>query len=113
MSNFNDMKDYHIMKEPQNLAEILAILGHDKQTLKAKFGVLEIAVFGSYANNQQKKTSDVDLLVELKPEYKTFDNYMELKFFLADQLQKKIDLAVKESIRKELKSNIFSEAVYA
>jgi hypothetical protein len=101
------------MKEPQTLAEILTILRRHKSVLNAKFGVLDLAVFGSYARQAQQMTSDVDLLVDMKPEYKTFDNYMELKFFLEEELQKKIDLAIKESIRDELKADIFKEAVYA
>jgi len=100
------------MKESQTLAGILAILQSHKNALQAKFGVLDLAVFGSYVSQQQTPTSDVDLFVDLKPEYKTFDNYMELKFFLEEHLQKKIDLAIKESIRNELKADIFSEAVY-
>ena len=101
------------MKAPQGLTEVVTILRDNKSLLSAKFGVLDIAVFGSYAKEAQKMTSDVDLLVDMKPEYKTFDNYMELKFFLEEKLQKKIDLAIKESIREELKADIFSEAVYA
>ena len=100
------------MKAPRTLTEILAILRHNKNVLNNKFGVLDLAVFGSYASNKQNRTSDIDLFVDLKPGCKTFDNYMELKFFLEEQLQKKIDLAIKESIREELKADIFSEAVY-
>jgi predicted nucleotidyltransferase len=102
-----------VMKEPESLTEVIAILRQHKKLLSVKFGVLDIAVFGSYARHAQKTTSDVDLLVDMKPEYKTFDNYMELKFFLEEKLQKKIDLAIKESIREELKADILSEAVYA
>jgi predicted nucleotidyltransferase len=100
------------MKEPQSLTEILAILRLQKHVLQTQFGVLDLAVFGSYVNHTQIQASDVDLFVDLKPEYKTFDNYMELRFFLEEQLQKKIDLAIKESIREELKADIFNEAVY-
>jgi len=100
------------MKEPQTLAGILAILQSHKNALQEKFGVLDLAIFGSYVNQQQTPASDVDLFVDLKPEYKTFDNYMELKFFLEEQLQKKIDLSIKESIRNELQADIFNEAVY-
>ena len=100
------------MEEPETLAEIVALLARNRKILNAKFGVMRIAVFGSYVSNRQTQMSDVDLLVELKTEYKTFDNYMELKFFIEEQLQKKIDLAIKESIRDELKAEIFNEAVY-
>jgi len=101
------------MKKPQTLTEILSVLRSHKNALSTKFGVLELAVFGSYASNEQSRESDVDLLVNLKPEYKTFDNYMELKFFLEELLHKKIDLALKDSIRKELRAAILNEAVYA
>ena len=100
------------MKEPQSLAEILKILRQQKRVLHAQFGVLDLAVFGSYVSDQQTNKSDVDLFANLKPEYKTFDNYMELRFFLEEQLQKKIDLALKESIREEFKAGIFNEAIY-
>ena len=100
------------MIEPQTLAGILAVLQSHKNVLQAKFGVLDLAVFGSYVNHRQTPTSDVDLFVDLKPEYKTFDNFMDLKFFLEEQLQKKIDLAMRESIREELQADIFNEAVY-
>ncbi|MBO1222809.1 MAG: nucleotidyltransferase domain-containing protein [Candidatus Scalindua sediminis] len=73
---------------------------------------MSIAVFGSYAKNKQKKRSDIDIFVELKEKYKTFDNFMELKFFLEKIVGRKIDLLIKESIREELKSRIFKEAVY-
>ncbi len=65
------------MKEPQSLAEILAILRPQKHVLHTQFGVLDLAVFGSYANSQQNSMSDVDFFADLKPEYKTFDNYNE------------------------------------
>jgi predicted nucleotidyltransferase len=100
------------MNEPRTLGEILAILRRHKNVLHAKFGVLDLAVFGSYVNNQATEASDVDLLVGLKPECKTFDNYMELKFFLEEQLHKKIDLGIKESTRDEVKADIIRQAVY-
>jgi hypothetical protein len=74
--------------------------------------VLNLAVFGSYVNNQQAEASDIDLLVDLKPECKIFDNYMELKFFLEELLHKKIDLGIKESIQDEVKADIIRQAVY-
>ncbi|MCI0618581.1 hypothetical protein L0244_36855 [bacterium] len=42
------------MKAPESLAEVMAILRHYKNLLSAKFGVLDIAVFGSYARQAQK-----------------------------------------------------------
>lgn len=101
------------MKKNQNLKDILDILKTNKQTMLDEFGVTDIAVFGSYVRGSQHKKSDLDVFVELKPGHKTFDNYMELKFFLQKIISRTVDLVIKESVRKELKPMIFREAVHA
>jgi hypothetical protein len=100
------------MKKTKNGKEIIKILRQNYKAISNTYGVVSIAVFGSYAKNKQKKRSDIDIFVELKEKYKTFDNFMELKFFLEKIVGRKIDLLIKESIREELKSRIFKEAVY-
>ncbi|HDY67096.1 hypothetical protein LCGC14_2978620 [marine sediment metagenome] len=100
------------MKKTKNGKEIIKILRQNYKVISNTYGVVSIAVFGSYAKNKQKKRSDIDIFVELKEKYKTFDNFMELKFFLEKIVGRKIDLLIKESIREELKSRIFKEAVY-
>jgi len=97
--------------ENLRLAEILGLLTRKKKSLYKNFGVIDIAVFGSYAKNEQKKESDVDIYVRLKKEFKTFDNFMELRFFLEEILGRKVDLVTKEAIREEMQSRIFSEAI--
>ncbi|MCX6554121.1 MAG: nucleotidyltransferase family protein [Candidatus Aminicenantes bacterium] len=91
----------------------IGFLRDSKKFLTAEFGVREIALFGSWVNGNQKPGSDLDLLVELKPEYKTFDNYMNLKFFFEDHFKIEVDLVLKDSIRPELKKTILAEAVHA
>ena len=97
---------------PHNLSEILERLQNYKSILSNEYGVISIAVFGSYVKNKQRARSDIDLFVDLKEDYKTFDNYMNLKFFLEKKLRRKVDVGIKESIRKELKTKILSEAIY-
>lgn len=100
------------MKKSENVKEIIKILRQNYKVISNTYGVMTIAVFGSYAKNKQKKRSDIDIFVDLKEKYKTFDNFMELKFFLEKIVGRKIDLLIKESIREELKPRIFKEAVY-
>jgi uncharacterized protein len=94
------------------LDEVLGFLTGEKNSIYRDFGVIDIAVFGSYAKNEQRKESDVDIYVKLKQEYKTFDNFMELRFFLEETLGRKVDLVTQEAIREELKPRIFSEAIH-
>ena len=91
---------------------IQAILQERKNYLVEKFGVMEIAIFGSYARGQQKKDSDVDLIVNFKEGYKTFDNYMDLKFYLEELFGKKVDLVIKSAINPRIKPFIIEEAIY-
>jgi predicted nucleotidyltransferase len=101
------------MKNNFGIKDLLNILKDNKKTLYEKYGVTDIAVFGSYARNEQKGKSDIDIFVELKLRFRTFDNFMDLKFYLQKITSKKIDLVIKNSIRKELKPAIFREAVHA
>ncbi len=95
------------------LNDLLEILNSKKKFLLKKFGVIDLAIFGSYAKNEQSENSDIDIYVEMKKEFKTFDNFMDLKFFIEGLLpHKKVDLMIKESIRKEFKPKIFMEAVH-
>jgi predicted nucleotidyltransferase len=72
--------------------DIQAILQERKNYLVEKFGVIEIAIFGSYARGQQSKDSDIDLIVDFKEGWKTFDNYMNLKFYLEELFVKRLTL---------------------
>lgn len=92
--------------------EIIEFLQRNIEVLN-KLGVKNIALFGSYAKDQAAPNSDIDFLVEFKPGEKTFDNYMDLKFYLEDNLNKEVDLVIKGSLKEELKTEILGSAKYA
>ncbi len=83
-----------------------------KEKLKS-FGVQKIGLFGSFADNTQTEKSDIDFLVEFEEGKKTFDNYMELKFFFEEIFQRKIDLVTPKSIKPFLKESILKTVLYA
>jgi len=95
-----------------SLDELLKIFNLYKGEIRQRFKVKEIGIFGSYVRNEQGQKSDIDILVGFEDGYKTFDNYMELKFFLEKILNSKIDLVLKTTIRDEIKQNILSEVTY-
>jgi len=76
------------------------------------FGVKCIGLFGSFARGEQTAKSDIDLLVEFKPGCKTFDNYMDLKFYLEDLFDRKVDLVIAEAIKPDLKPHITRSVQY-
>ncbi|MFQ3548759.1 MAG: nucleotidyltransferase family protein [Armatimonadota bacterium] len=94
-----------------SIDEIIKILNDNKSYIASKFGIKEIGVFGSYVRNEQTKDSDLDVLVDFNDGFKTFDNYMDLKFYLEELLSVKIDLVCKTSIKIRLKEYILNEVL--
>lgn len=73
-----------------------------------KYSVKAIALFGSYVRGQQKKNSDIDLLIEFKNP--TFRNYIGLLSELESIFGKKIDLVCKDALKNRIKNYILGEA---
>ena len=93
-----------------DVRSILSLLRKNDRVLSS-YGVKKIGVFGSVAKGAAGKKSDIDVLVELKKE--TFDNYMDLKFFLEDAFGRKVDLVLSDGLKPELAERILEEIVYA
>ena len=92
------------------LDEIKVIIGQHRNVLADKYGVVVVAIFGSYVRDEQKRESDIDLLAEiLRP-----ISLLELagaEIYLSEILGAKVDLVPKRSVREELKETILKEAV--
>ena len=94
-----------------NKNEILEFLVKNKNEMQKRFSVKRIGLFGSFARGDQHEKSDVDILVEF--EEPTFDNYMDLKFFLEEHIGRSVDLVLVDSLKPRLRSLIVKEAAYA
>ena len=86
------------------------LLSHKNQ-LK-NFGVKEIGLFGSYARNEANGESDVDLLVDMEKEKKTFRNFMALTYYLEELLGKKVELVTKQSLSPYIGPHILKSVEY-
>ena len=92
-------------------AELLVLLGGQHETLKHRYAVKSLAIFGSAARDAMSVTSDVDLLVEFDTA-PTFDRYFDLKFFLEELVGRPVDLVTKRGLRAELRARIEGEAIH-
>ena len=75
-----------------------------------KHNVKKAGIFGSFVKGEQKKNSDVDILVEVGKKWSLFD-LINLKSNLEKAVKRKVDLVEYECIRKELRENILGEEV--
>lgn len=80
--------------------------------LLKKYGVVRAGIFGSYARGEQKKKSDLDLLIEVKKrkKFSLFD-LVGLEMELEHKLGKKVDLLTYKGINHLLKERILNEEI--
>ena len=95
----------------KTLEEIKARLEQLKPTLREKFKVKTIGVFGSYVRGEQKRGSDVDVLVEFEEAVGLFE-FMRLENYLSDLLGVKVDLVSKKALKPYIGEYIKREVVY-
>src|SRR6185437_13915178 len=90
---------------------VLNRLSAEAGDLRRRFGVKDMAVFGSVARGDDHEGSDLDLLVtfEGKPD---FDRFMGLKLYLEELFQRRIDLLTTNTLRPDMKVEVEREAVY-
>jgi uncharacterized protein len=92
--------------------DIFSVLEENRLRLRT-LGVKRIGLFGSFLRGEQRPESDIDLLVQFEPGQKTFDNFMELSFFLEEVLQHRTELVTVESLSPYLGPHILREIEYA
>ena len=92
--------------------DIISILEEHSEEIKG-FGIKSIGIFGSFARNEADKGSDIDILIEFEPEKKSFDNYMDLKFFLEGLFGIEADLVISSAVKPDLRSEILESVQYA
>lgn len=75
-----------------------------------KYGIKKAGIFGSYVRGEQKKNSDIDILIE-PPKNMSLIGFVHVKHKLEDELGIKIDLVSYKGIHPLLKSQILHEEV--
>ena len=95
----------------QTKEQLLALLQEHHRHIRA-FGVRRLGLFGSFVREQQRRESDVDMLVEFEPGAKTFDVFMQLAFFLEALFGRQVELVTPESLSPYIGPHILREMTY-
>ena len=94
--------------------QILKTLSENVGRLQAEFKVRKIALFGSYARNEQTDQSDVDILIEMATDTEDiFDKRLLLKDLLMKRFAKNVDICHEQAIKPVFRDLIFRDAIYA
>ncbi|RCW72680.1 nucleotidyltransferase family protein [Pseudorhodoferax soli] len=92
-------------------AAVLQLLAQHKRVMADRFGVLDLALFGSVARGQASEHSDIDLLVRFDGPA-TSERYFGLMFYLEDMLGRPVDLVTDKALRQELRPHIERDAIH-
>jgi hypothetical protein len=95
----------------RTVEEIKRILKSHKEELGSKYGVKEIGIFGSYVKEEQKETSDVDILVEFQKPLGLLE-FVGLKNYLLDILGVNVDLVMRKGLKPNIGKRVLGEVVY-
>ena len=91
--------------------ELIIKLKNVKDELKQKFGIEQIALFGSYARDEANEDSDVDIVI-ISMKNKNYFKLIEAMQYLEAKLHKKVDMGFFDSIRPFIKRRIKEDLIY-
>jgi uncharacterized protein len=76
-------------------------------------GVKTVGLFGSYCRNTQTEESDIDLLVDFRPDAYNYDNFINLCFLLDDLfIDKKVEVVTVMSLSPHIGPKILKTVEY-
>jgi len=90
--------------------QILSVLSQLKPKLYKDYSVIEIGLFGSFANETNDENSDIDILVELEKPIGW--KFFTLEIFLENTFNRKIDLVTKSALKEQIKYDILSNVKF-
>ena len=85
--------------------DILTLLEQNKDQLFA-FGVSSLGLFGSFQSGNFSDDSDIDFVIEFRKGMKSYNNFIQLVYFLEDLLGRKVEVLTPNSVSPYIKPHI-------
>jgi uncharacterized protein len=89
---------------------IREIIHQHRNVLADKYGISVVGLFGSYARQEQRPDSDIDLLADILRPISLFE-LVGAELYLGEVLEAKVDLIPRRDVREELKGAILRDTV--
>jgi predicted nucleotidyltransferase len=109
------IKDLYICRKELNMTTkeyIISTIKTNRQTLN-RLGIRNVGLFGSYSRDEQSDKSDIDILIDFKPEMENFDNFMAV-CDIFEQLFKneKVEIVTINGLSPYIGPKVLNEVVY-
>ncbi|WP_321778184.1 nucleotidyltransferase family protein [Sulfurimonas sp.] len=93
--------------------EILDFLKLNQLYIKKHYSLTKIGLFGSFARNEQKIDSDIDLLIEIEQDAKNiYDLKKSLSKYLTKAFDRNVDIAREKYLKPYAKNEILKDTIY-
>jgi len=92
---------------------IIDVLRRNADKLRAK-GVQHAGLFGSLARGEAKPESDIDILIELDPNFSfTVFSYVGLKSDIEQLFRGRVDVVNRDALKPHLRPPVAADVLYA
>jgi hypothetical protein len=91
--------------------EALKLLSEHKPELVRRFGITDLALFGSTVRDEARPDSDIDVLVNFDGQA-TSKRYFGVQFYLEDLMGSPVDLVTDKALRPQLRPYIEKELIH-
>ena len=91
--------------------EIIDIIRSTKPEIKDRYGVERLGLFGSCVRDEQRRKSDIDILVTFSRDIDLFD-FLDLREYLESRLHSKVDLVMESALKPAIGRHIIAEVEY-
>lgn len=92
------------------IEDVIKIIRKLNPLIETEYKAKVISVFGSYARREESEKSDLDVLVEFYPGANLLD-LVGIANFLEDELNIRVDVVPVDTLRPEIKDQVFKEAI--
>ena len=95
------------------MIQLILDKGDEIKRICMKYKVKTLSITGSgFSGTGDPLHSDIDFIVEFNAGSKSFDNYIDLAFFLESLLMRNVDLLTNDSLTESFKNSIQGEVEY-
>ena len=96
-----------------DFATIKRFLTSEKDRLQREYHLKEIGIFGSFARGDQKKSSDIDILVSFAAGARIGGlQFIALKQELSEKLGRKVHISARDYLKPQIGKEIEREVIF-
>ncbi|RHR58312.1 nucleotidyltransferase family protein [Parabacteroides sp. AF17-28] len=96
-----------------NKKTVLNKLSFLKERLSSQYGVSKIGLFGSVIREENRKNSDIDILIDFQEGKETYQNFLSVCETLEELFQKhKLDIVTLKGLSPFIGKQILNEVEY-